>query len=91
VTTASATSSKPTPYSECGALALLSTFSNGRAHFNYLTKEEHQHVVELFRRAIHQTAMLFQAFEHPAWDEFFHMIRGSFKRSTTEAIGGDLM
>ncbi len=48
-------------------------------------------MVELFGRAIHQTAMAFHAFEHPAWDEFFHTIRGSFKRPTTEAIGGDLM
>jgi hypothetical protein len=54
-------------------------FSNGRVHFDYLTKEEHQHMVELFGRAIHQTAMAFHAFEHPAWDEFFHTIRGSFK------------
>jgi hypothetical protein len=59
VTTASATSSKPTPCSECGALASSLTFNNGRAHFDYLTKEEHQHVVELFGRAIHQTAMAF--------------------------------
>jgi hypothetical protein len=64
--TANATSSKPTPCSECGALASLSTFSNGHAHFDYLMKEEHQHVVELFGRVIHQTAMAFQAFEHPA-------------------------
>jgi hypothetical protein len=91
VTTASATSSKPTPYFECGALASSSTFNNGRVHFDYLTKEEHQHMVELFGRAIHQTAMAFHAFEHPAWDEFFHTICGSFKRPTTEAIGGDLM
>ncbi len=48
-------------------------------------------MVELFGRAIHQTAMAFHAFEHPTWDEFFHTIRGSFKRPTTEAIGGDLM
>jgi hypothetical protein len=91
VTTTSATSSKPTPCSECGTLALSSTFSNGRVHFDYLTKEEHQHVVELFGRAIHQTAMAFQAFEHLDWDEFFHTIHGSFKRPTIEAIGGDLM
>ncbi len=91
MTTASVTSSKPTPCSECGALASSSTFSNNCVHFDYLTKEEHQHVVELFGRVIHQTAMAFQAFEHPAWDEFFHTIRGSFKRPTTEAIGNDLM
>ncbi len=48
-------------------------------------------MVELFGRAIHQTAMVFQAFEPLAWDEFFHTIRGSFKRPTTEAIGGDLL
>ncbi len=48
-------------------------------------------MVELFGRAIHQTAMPFQAFEHPAWDEFFHTICGSFKRPTTETISGDLM
>ncbi len=66
VTTASVMSSKPTPCSECGTLASSSTFSNGRIHFDYLTKEEHQHVVELFGRAIHQTAMAFHAFEHLA-------------------------
>ncbi len=54
-------------------------------------KEEHQHMVELFGRAIHHTTMAFHAFEHPAWDEFFHTIRGSFKRLTIEAIGSDLM
>jgi hypothetical protein len=66
MTTASATSSKPTPCSECGALASSSTLNNGCAHFDYLTKEEHQHVVKLFGRAIHQIAMPFQAFEHLA-------------------------
>jgi hypothetical protein len=41
-------------------------FSNGRVHFDYLTKEEHQQVIELFGRAIHETAMAFHAFEHLA-------------------------
>jgi hypothetical protein len=59
--------------------------------FQLPDEEEHQHMVELFGRAIHQTATAFHAFEHPPWDEFFHTIRCSFKRPTTEVIGGDLM
>ncbi|OAE29348.1 hypothetical protein AXG93_4831s1070 [Marchantia polymorpha subsp. ruderalis] len=34
-----------------------STFSNARAHFDYLTKEKHEHLCKLFARALHQMTM----------------------------------
>jgi hypothetical protein len=44
--------------------ALSSTFNNGRAHFDYLTREENERLCKMFACAIHQTAMSFKAFEH---------------------------
>jgi hypothetical protein len=43
---------------------LSSTFSNGRAHFDYLTREKNERLCKMFARAIHQTAMSFKAFKH---------------------------
>jgi hypothetical protein len=72
-------------------MASLSTFSNGRAHFNYLTREENERLCKMFARAIHQTVMSFKAFEHHTWQEFFHALRGAFHIPSTEMIGGDLL
>jgi hypothetical protein len=44
--------------------ASSSTFSNGHAHFNYLTREENERLCKMFVSAIHQTTMSFKAFEH---------------------------
>jgi hypothetical protein len=48
-------------------MASSSTFNNGRAHFDYLTREENERLRKMFARAIHQTAMSFKAFEHHTW------------------------
>ncbi len=71
--------------------ASSSTFSNGHAHFDYLTREENERLCKMFARAIHQTAMLFKAFEHHTWQEFFHALRGAFHIPSTEMIGGNLL
>jgi hypothetical protein len=34
-------------------MASSSTFSNGRAHFDYLTREENERLRKMFARAIH--------------------------------------
>jgi hypothetical protein len=48
-------------------MASSSTFSNGHAHFDYLTREENERLRKMFACAIHQTAMSFKAFEHHTW------------------------
>jgi hypothetical protein len=72
-------------------MASSSTFSNGRAHFDYLTREENERLCKMFARAIHQTTMSFKAFEHHTWQEFFHALRGAFHIPSTEMIGSDLL
>jgi hypothetical protein len=69
-------------------MASSSTFNNGRAHFDYLTREENKRLCKMFARTIHQTAMPFKAFEHHTWQEFFHALRGAFHIPSTEMIGG---
>ncbi len=71
--------------------ASSSTFSNGRAHFDYLTRKENERLCKMFAHAIHQTAMSFKAFEHHTWQEFFHALRGAFHIPSTEMIGSDLL
>jgi hypothetical protein len=67
-----------------------STFDRDRQHFDILTPAEHNELTEMFGAAIRRTATPFQAFEHPAWKEFFGKLRGAFKIPTTEVIGNDL-
>jgi hypothetical protein len=71
--------------------ASSSTFSNGRAHFDYLTREENERLCKMFAHAIHQTAMSFKAFEHHTWQEFFHALHGAFHIPSTEIICGNLL
>jgi hypothetical protein len=71
--------------------ASSSTFSNGRAHFDYLTREENERLCKMFAHAIHQTAMSFKAFEHHTWQEFFHALHGAFHILSTEIICGNLL
>ncbi len=45
----------------------------------------------LFARAVHRTATLFSAFEHPSWKAFFRALRGCYQLPSSAAIAGDLM
>ncbi len=71
--------------------ASSSTFNNGRAHFDYLTREENERLCKMFACAIHQTTMSFEAFEHHTWQEFLHALCGAFHIPSTEMIDGDLL
>jgi hypothetical protein len=35
--------------------------------------------------------MLYSAFEHPAWKDFFQALRGCFQLPSLAAIGGETM
>ncbi len=72
-------------------MASSSMFSNGRAHFDYLTKEKNEHLCKMFVRAIHQMVMPFKAFEHHTWQEFFHALRGAFHIPSTKMISSNLL
>jgi hypothetical protein len=70
-------------------MASSSTFNNGCAHFDYLTREENKRLRKMFARAIHQTAMPFKAFEHHTWQKFFLALRGAFHIPSTEMISDE--
>jgi hypothetical protein len=72
-------------------MASSSTFNNGHADFDYLTREGNERLCKMFARIIHQTAMPSKAFEHHTWQEFFHALCGAFHIPSIEMIDGDLL
>ncbi|DBA02205.1 TPA: hypothetical protein N0F65_004840, partial [Lagenidium giganteum] len=56
-------------------VADASTYDNGLQHSDFLTSAENTRLQQLFARAIHTTAMPYQAFNHPAWRAFFQSLR----------------
>jgi hypothetical protein len=69
----------------------LNTYSYGRAHFDYLKREEMEQLHVLFGRAMYRGSTPFTMFQTPRWVAFFMALRNSFNIPSPDAIGGVLM
>ncbi|CAK9207872.1 unnamed protein product [Sphagnum troendelagicum] len=69
----------------------LPFFISSRQHFDSLKKGKLEKLHQLFTCNVHRTAMLYSAFEHPTWKDFFQALCGYFQLPSSTAIGGDLM
>jgi hypothetical protein len=56
-----------------------------------LKNGEFEKLHQLFARGVHRMTMLYYAFEHPAWKDFFQALRSYFQLPSSTAIGGELM